>query len=113
MAEEVEYITLWENHNSNVKVEYRLYYDAKGNVITYTTEDIEGEYIVIDNMTYIEARPDVVVVDGKIVKNNVGSVISKLAKDSSGTLCEYEDMSIISSDDIGQHWKLTIVSYTE
>jgi len=50
--------------------EYRLYYDANGNVLFYTGEPVECEhnYIVIDTQTLAEARPDIKVIDGKIVK---------------------------------------------
>ena len=50
--------------------EYRLYYDDNGNVLFYSGEPIESEhkYIVIDAQTLAEARPDLKVIDGKIVR---------------------------------------------
>ena len=99
-----EVVVIWESHKVD-KPEFRLYYDDRGNVITYTCEVMDGNYIVIDATTYAEARPDIKVVDGHIVKNNPGSVVSRLYKDTEGTLCEYEDVSIIAESD-GQYWKL-------
>ena len=50
--------------------EYRLYYDDNGNVLFYAGEptDSEHKYIVIDAQTFAEARPDIKVVDGQIVR---------------------------------------------
>lgn len=91
------------------KPEFRLYYDEKGYVTTYTCEKLEGNYIVIDTTTYAEARPDIRVVDGKLVRSIVGAVISKLYPADSGVLCETEDLSMIT-DTNGQHWKLKTVA---
>lgn len=87
------------------KPEFRLYYDDKGYVVCYTCEKLEGNYIIIDAMTYAESRPDVRVIDKKIVRASTGAVISRLYKDDAGTLCEREDISIITTED-GQYWDL-------
>ena len=99
-----EVVVIWESHKID-KPEFRLYYDDKGSVTGYTCETLEGNYIVIDAITFAEARPDIKVVDGKIIRNNYGSVVSKLCKDLKGTLCEAEDVSIITESD-GQYWSL-------
>ena len=57
-----EVITIWESPKVD-KPEFRLYYDDKGYVITYTCEKLEGNYIVIDALAFAEARPDVRVVN--------------------------------------------------
>ena len=101
-------VVIWES-NSIEKPEFRLYYDEKGSVITYTCEKLEGNHILVDAITFAEARPDVRVVDGKLVKNGVGAVISRLYPDTEGVLCEIEDISIITNTD-GQYWKLKTVS---
>ena len=103
-----EFIVIWESQKID-KPEFRLYYDDRGNVITYTCDKLEGDYIVIDALTYAAARPDVRVIDGKVVKNNAGSVVSKLHKDTAGILCESEDISIIANTD-GQYWKLVTIN---
>jgi hypothetical protein len=99
-----EVVVIWESHTID-KPEFRLYYDDKGCVTGYTCEKPEGNYVIIDALTFAEARPDVRVIDGKIIKNNTGSVVSKLCKDTEGVLCEIEDVSIITEAS-GQYWKL-------
>ena len=76
--------------------EFRLYYDDKGNVITYTCEKLEGNYIVIDSLTFAQARPDVRVIDGKISTVQPALVITKLMPNSNnGMLCAEEDISVV------------------
>ncbi len=109
MSDDTEdYIIIWEAPVIE-KPEFRLYYDEKGYVITYTCEKLEGNYVVIDTTTYAEARPDIRVIDGKLVRSTVGAVIAKLYPADNGVLCEREDLSIIT-DTNGQHWKLKTVS---
>lgn len=104
-----EYILVWEAPKIE-KPEFRLYYDDKGKVITYTCEKPEGNYIVIDAQTYAEARPDIRVLDGKLVKINSNSVVSKLIPNNKeGVNCAKEDVSIIvkTKDKVKkQKWKL-------
>ena len=107
MSEE-EYVITWEAP-INEKPELRLYYDDRGQVVTYTCEKLEGNYIVIDALTFAEARPDVRVVDGKVIRPGSGAVISRLYPDKIGVLCEAEDVSIITEAD-GQYWKLKTFS---
>jgi hypothetical protein len=99
-----EHIIFWEAPII-VKPEFRLYYDDKGYLICYTCEKLEGNYIVIDATTFAESRPDVRVIDGRLVKSNTGAVVSRLYPSTEGTLCEVEDISIIA-ESIGRHWKL-------
>jgi hypothetical protein len=109
MSDDTEdHIIIWEAPVLE-KPEFRLYYDEKGYVVTYTCEKLDGNYVVIDTITYAEARPDIRVIDGKLVRSTVGAVISKLYPADSGILCEAEDLSIIT-DTNGQHWKLKTVS---
>ena len=103
-----EYVVVWEAPEI-VKPEFRLYYDKSGNVLFYTCEKPEGDYIVIDAMTYAEARPDVRVLDGKIIRDTTVKLYSRLHKDNEGTLCELEDISVITETN-GQYWKLKTVS---
>ena len=105
---EEDYVIIWEAPVLE-KPEFRLYYDDKGYVITYTCEKLEGNYIVVDPSTFAEARPDVRVVDGKIVKASSGAVISRLYPGTEGVMCEPEDISIITETS-GQYWKLKTVS---
>jgi hypothetical protein len=90
-----DFVIIWEAPPI-VKPEFRLYYDEKGKILFYTSEKPEGNYIVIDALTYAEGRPDLRVVDGRISTVNQGSVVSKLVQDKSeGVECSIEDVSII------------------
>jgi hypothetical protein len=77
----------------------------------YTCEKPEGNYIVIDRLTYAQSRPDVRVIDGKLVSNYDIVQVSRLFPGSDGVLCEAEDVSIITEAD-GQHWKLITINIT-
>lgn len=79
--------------------EFRLYYDETGLVTCYTAQDLPGNYIVIDAMTFAEARHDVKVIDGKLVRFNEIMSISKLVPSITGVRCAVEDVCIIVDDD--------------
>lgn len=101
-------IVIWDS-NKIEKPEFRLYYDEKGSVVTYTCEKLEGNYILIDATTFAEARPDVRVVDGKLIKAGLGAVVSRLYPSTEGVSCEKEDLSIVTEVP-GTYWKLKTVS---
>lgn len=101
-------IILWEAPKI-VPPEFRLYYDKQtGKVICYTCEKLEGDYIIIDSITYAQARPDVRVINGKISTVQNHCIVSKLMPNSSeGQICEEEDISVISTSDTNIiRWKL-------
>lgn len=87
--------------------EFRLYYDDKGKVITYSGDkSIEGNYIVIDALTFAEARYDIRVVEGKITRPNIKQVY-KLMPSDTGISCHPYDISIIVDEDVDNiKWKL-------
>ena len=103
-----EYVIVWEAPVIE-KPEFRLYYDNRGNVLFYTCEKPDGDYIVIDALTFAEARPDLKIVDGRIVRNSSATVISKLGISTDGKMCEKEDISIIAETN-GQYWKLVTIN---
>lgn len=90
-------LILWEAPKI-VPPEFRLYYDeTNGKVICYTCEKLEGKYIVIDSITYAQARPDVRVLNGKVTLANEYFVVSKLMPHSKeGKECAAEDISVIA-----------------
>lgn len=91
-------------------VEYRVYYNNHGNILFYTTEKPEGDFLVIDKQTYIEARYDLCVADKKLVKKVKGITIRKYKPDSKGISCHKEDISILVKGNLKQNqkWKLHI-----
>lgn len=94
-----DFVIIWEAPPV-VKPEFRLYYDEKGNVLFYTCEKPEGNYVVVDALTYAQARPDLRVVDGRLSTVTQGSVVSKLVKSiDDGIDCYEEDISIVVSTD--------------
>jgi hypothetical protein len=90
-------------------IELRLYYDDKGNVLFYTCDKPEGNFIVIDKQTFAESRPDLKVVNGKLVRPGLNPVVAKLIPKDEGISCAKDDVSIVTTDDVEiQKWKLII-----
>ena len=105
-----EELLIWEQAAFE-KPEFRLYYDDTGAVLCYTCEKITGNYIVIDAQAYAEGRHDIRVLDKKIVKHFSNAVVVRLTKDSEGTRCSVDDISIVvdKDDEVEkQYWKLKV-----
>jgi|688.fasta_scaffold1226518_2 hypothetical protein len=103
-----EILILWEAPKIEIP-EFRLYYDEDtGRVICYSCEKLEGKYIVIDSLTYAQARPDVRIINGKISTASNHAIVSKLMPHpTKGQICEEEDISVISVEgDNTIRWKL-------
>jgi hypothetical protein len=110
MSENNEEMFIWEAPIIE-KPEFRLYYDDLGNVVCYTGEKLEGNYIVIDAQTFAECRHDIRVIDGRIIKDAPNATIVRLVPSDTGTLCAAEDLSIIVNEDDDvekQFWKLVV-----
>lgn len=90
------------------KVEFRVYYDEHGNILFYTDEKPEGNFLTIDKQTYIEARYDLCIIDKKLVKKVRGITIRKYKPDINGIACHSEDISILVKGNFKQNqkWKL-------
>lgn len=86
--------------------EFRLYYDTNGDVLFYTCENPEGNYIVIDVMTYHACRYDVKVIDGKLISKSISVYISKLVHNNEGTPCYKDDISIVHESKDSINWQL-------
>lgn len=107
MTDELENISF--EYTPPPPVEFRLYYDENGKVLFYTCDKPEGNFILVDAMTFAEARQDVRVVDGEVkrVSNNI--TIPKLKIGLTGTRTLKEDISIVSEEKTNQTqlWELT------
>ena len=89
--------------------EFRLYYNEDGSIITYSCEELEGNYIVIDAETFALSRQDIRVVDGKIEAIVPIFIINKLIESNEGVACAVEDVNIpVSNDHHGESTKWTI-----
>jgi hypothetical protein len=95
------------------KPEFRLYYDEKGSVLHYTTEDLPGNYIVIDSQTFAESRYDVRVIDGEIVRRKDFVIVEKLVPSKEGKSCHSYDVSVIVDEDFIdiKRWSIKVYEY--
>ena len=92
-------------------IEYRLYYDDDGRVLFYTCEKPEGKYLLVDRLTFAQARPDLRVIEGKLSSVNPKAIISKLVPSNEGKTCTSEDVSILVDETyqgLTTKWKLTV-----
>jgi hypothetical protein len=88
-----------------------LYYDNNGKVICYTGDkSIEGNYIVIDALTFAEGRPDVRVIDGKLSRAQPNALVYKLmpSDNDDAIMCASDDVSIITNEGPVTKWILNI-----
>lgn len=95
--------------NNNITPEFRVYYDDQGKILFYTCEKLEGNYLVIDSSTFIQARPDLRVINGKLSNIVSKGIISKLKPSDIGKKCAKEDINILVDDSFEEEiisWKL-------
>lgn len=76
-------------------IERRVYYDDQGRIITYTCDNLPGNYILVTPEQFAEARPDAIVRDGQLVYTHKVSHVGKLVQASSGQATSAQDINII------------------
>jgi len=92
------------------QVFYRLYYDNDGSPIIYSMEDLLGNYIEIDQSTYVLAPFNVKVIDGNLVYIKPVIIVKKLQPSANaGTTCDPRDICIVVDTD-QPHTKWTTVN---
>jgi hypothetical protein len=71
-------------------------------------ENLAGNYIVIDRLTFDQARFDIRVKDGKIIKQNHPASWKLSPVATSNYACHKEDVSIIVAKDFENklHWEV-------
>ena len=75
---------------------YKLYYNKDtGTPIEYTTETLEGSYVVVTKQQYTEGRHDVVIKDNGIFKLDSIQYIRKLVPDQKGVACDPTNVLIL------------------
>ena len=95
---EQEFLEIRQNQQVDViQLEYRLYYDEQGFPLFYSTEKVAGNYVVVDEQTYVNGPKHVRVIDGqlKIVKTVYGK---KLVPSAQGQACDARDICVIVTD---------------
>ena len=71
-------VVLWDAPKI-IPPEFRLYYNKEtGHVLFYTGEKAEGDFIVIDAITFAAARSDLRIINGKISTVQAHAVVHKL-----------------------------------
>jgi hypothetical protein len=81
-----------------VELEFRVYYNDDGSIITYTTEKLDGNYLVITREDYQQARHDAKVLNGKLIYTHMNNNVTKLQRNKSqGIRTSKYDVSILAS----------------
>lgn len=75
-------------------IQYRLYYNDRGEPLFYSQEDLPGNYIDIEPAVYMNPPTYVRVVAGKLVVLNT-VFVKRLYPGRFGTPCHPEDVSIV------------------
>lgn len=73
----------------------RLYYDDQGRPIQYSTEDLPGNCIEVDPLTYVNGDMNVRVHNGQIIKLQPKNLTTKLVPWETGTPCSPDDVCIV------------------
>jgi hypothetical protein len=92
---EQDFLSIWQDQQPcQVELEFRLYYDEQGFPLFYSTEQAPGNYVVVDQQTYLDGPKHIRVIDGKlkIVKTVFGK---KLAPASYGQACDPRDVCVV------------------
>ena len=98
MTEE-EFLRIYQSQQTVVtELEYRLYYDELGFPLFYSTEKVPGNYIVVDQETYMNSPKHVRIIDGKlkIIKTVYGK---KLVQSDQGQACHPLDVAVVVATD--------------
>jgi hypothetical protein len=78
---------------------FRLYYNDRGDPVSYSMDHLPGNYIEIDAETYHRSSSNVRVVDGKLVPVVYKRPSSKLTPSTAGTPCAPTNVSIVVAED--------------
>ena len=98
----------WANYKwpEEPELTFRLYHTDAGQPIVYTTEDLDGKYIVVTKEQYSTCTYNILVRDGKIINKPNLVITDKLIPGNLGTPCHTLDVSIVVNGYPAQHWNL-------
>lgn len=82
---------------------YRAYYNEQGWVETYTMEDLPGNYIDIDQQTYV-LSPRARVVNGRLQVVRAVNPVTKLVPGNTGTACHSADICVVVDSEPNTKW---------
>lgn len=108
------FLDFWQDYQwpDTIPTTYKLYHNDDGEPITYSVEDLSGNYIDITADEFLSADMNVVVKDKKIHKI-VFTRLSKLKpNNNTGTACHPNDITVIvNNDQPHKLWCLTHDKY--
>ena len=90
----------------------RLYYNDSGEPLFYSTEDLPGNYIDVDQETFARASSKVRVQNGQIISTATHRVTRKLVPADHGIACDSSDVCVVVATD-QPHTKWTIKNYEQ
>lgn len=99
-----ELVTMLSQMPEPRPVFYRLYHDELGRPLSYSMEDLPGEYVEIDQATFVQSSPWVRVSEGKLRSYQPWLATKKLQPAAEGTACDVEDISVVTTNAINQRW---------
>jgi hypothetical protein len=106
---EKEFWSILQSIPEPMPILYRLYYNDAGSPIIYSMEELPGNYIEVDQQTYVLAPFNVKVLDSKLVYIKPVITVKKLQPSIDGTACNPQDVCIVVNTD-QPHVKWTTVS---
>jgi hypothetical protein len=93
------WLALAETSPESAPIFFRLYYNERGEPVSYSMDDLPGNYIEIDAETYQRSSQRVRVIDGKLVHILPKKSTSKLMPGTTGTACSIENVSVVVAED--------------
>ena len=84
---------------------YRAYYNSEGQVETYSMEQLPGNYIEVDQATYV-LSPTARVINGQLRVIKPAQRLSKLVPSTIGTPCHPGDVCIVTDATENIKWSL-------
>lgn len=76
-------------------INYRLYYNDRGQPLFYTMEDLPGNYIEVDKDLYLRSPMNVRIQDLRVIEITPQPVFNKLKPSTTGTSCHPTNVSVV------------------